>query len=213
MLTTTTDTFSVDIGAYRVTGTLGTKTKSVDVFCDVVGEYQVEIDYKLWLYKSGEEISRFKIFNSNGSASATMQYAGDHIVFRGTQSSDAFRNKALYVVDDDLEAPIDLSKYSKLCVDLISDVSTSSNSTNMTALIISRTYIGPAFRDQFGDATWHRVLVLRNYNHSNESTMTARTTFEIDLTGISGTQYFFAYLSMYQSGSWTEIDIYNAWLE
>lgn len=47
-------TFIVKVGTYTVRGTL-VKVQSKEVVIDVVGQYAVEIDYKLWLYREGDE--------------------------------------------------------------------------------------------------------------------------------------------------------------
>lgn len=48
-------TFVVKVGTYTVRGTLGTKVQSKEVVIEVAGQYKVEIDYKLWLYREGDE--------------------------------------------------------------------------------------------------------------------------------------------------------------
>ncbi len=48
-------TFVVKIGTYTARGTLGASTKSVDVVIDTIGQYTVKIEYKLWLYREGDE--------------------------------------------------------------------------------------------------------------------------------------------------------------
>ena len=48
-------TFVVKVCTYTVRGTLGEQSKSVEVVIDVVGQYAVEVVYKLWLYRDGNE--------------------------------------------------------------------------------------------------------------------------------------------------------------
>lgn len=48
-------TFVVKVGTYTVRGTLGTDTAEVEAVIDTVGQYEVTIDYKLWLYREGDE--------------------------------------------------------------------------------------------------------------------------------------------------------------
>lgn len=44
-----------DFGTWTVTATDGTKTATQDVLVDVITEYEIEMSYKLWLYKNGDE--------------------------------------------------------------------------------------------------------------------------------------------------------------
>lgn len=44
-----------DFGTWTVTATDGTKTATQDVLVDVITEYEIEMDYKLWLYRDGDE--------------------------------------------------------------------------------------------------------------------------------------------------------------
>ena len=46
--------FTVKLGTYTVRGTLD-KVQNKEVVIDTVGQYAVEIDYKLWLYREGDE--------------------------------------------------------------------------------------------------------------------------------------------------------------
>lgn len=47
--------FPVKKGTYTVRGTRDTTSKSIDVVVDATGRYNVEIAYKLWLYRAGDE--------------------------------------------------------------------------------------------------------------------------------------------------------------
>lgn len=42
------------LGTFTITATNGTKTKTETVLIDITGVYEIEIDYKLWLYKDGD---------------------------------------------------------------------------------------------------------------------------------------------------------------
>ena len=42
-------------GTYTVTATNGTKTATQDVLVDSATQYDIELEYKLWLYKDGDE--------------------------------------------------------------------------------------------------------------------------------------------------------------
>lgn len=44
-----------DLGTWTVTATNGTNTATQDVLVDVITEYDIEMTYKLWLYKNGDE--------------------------------------------------------------------------------------------------------------------------------------------------------------
>ena len=44
-----------DFGTWTVTATDGVHTKTQDVLVDVITEYEIEMSYKLWLYRDGDE--------------------------------------------------------------------------------------------------------------------------------------------------------------
>ena len=44
-----------DIGTWTVTATNGVNTKTQDVLVDVITEYEIEMSYKLYLYREGDE--------------------------------------------------------------------------------------------------------------------------------------------------------------
>lgn len=44
-----------EYGTWTVTATDGTKTKTQNVLVDAAVEYEIEMDYKLWLYREGDE--------------------------------------------------------------------------------------------------------------------------------------------------------------
>lgn len=44
-----------EFGTWTVTATDGTKTATQDVLVDVITEYEIEMDYTLWLFKNGDE--------------------------------------------------------------------------------------------------------------------------------------------------------------
>ena len=44
-----------DFGTWTVTATNGTDTYTQDVLVDVITEYEIEMSYKLWLYRDGDE--------------------------------------------------------------------------------------------------------------------------------------------------------------
>ena len=48
-------TFVVKVGTYTVQGILNTDGTSEEVVIDTIGQYSVELDYKLWLYREGDE--------------------------------------------------------------------------------------------------------------------------------------------------------------
>jgi len=48
-------TFVVKVGTYTVRGALEDKVQSKEMVIDAVGQYSVTIDYKLWLYREGDE--------------------------------------------------------------------------------------------------------------------------------------------------------------
>lgn len=78
-------TVRLNIGSYTVRGTLGTKVESVDVSLDSVGQFHIEIVYKLWLYREGDECEEV----SGGWASPSVKSA---YAFDCKNTSDATRS-------------------------------------------------------------------------------------------------------------------------
>ena len=61
-----------DLGTWTVTATDGINTATQDVLVDVITEYEIEMTYKLWLYKNGDEFENVtggwqKTYFANGS--------------------------------------------------------------------------------------------------------------------------------------------------
>lgn len=90
------------LGTWTVTATDGEQTATQDVLVDVITDYEIEMGYKLWLYKDGVPYD-FENFSFNGQPSG---YGNNYSV-----AGKATTKK------------IDLSKYSKICCesDLVSN--------------------------------------------------------------------------------------------
>lgn len=104
--TETQSAFVVDLGTYTVRATLGAQSKSAQVVIDVVGRYSVEIYFKLWLYKEGDECedvtggwmasSSPKYNDSNATAiTPTLTKNADHMYVEVPYTSGAWNGGAV----------------------------------------------------------------------------------------------------------------------
>ena len=85
-------TFVVKVGTYTVRGTLGTKVQNKEVAIEVAGQYEVEIDYKLWLYREGDECEDvtggWYVQKSSGDATPVLTKESKRLRVQFPQHSD-----------------------------------------------------------------------------------------------------------------------------
>lgn len=184
-------TFMVKVGTYTVRATLGTDSSSEEVGVDTVGQYIVEISYNLWLYREGDEceevtggwsINGYTHTWSKGVLTAATKNS-DHIYMNpttSTQISCLATNNA-----------IDLTKYSKLCIDC--------EGANYDGFI------------ELGVTTSKYRFIASEYSTSNYwgdgAERYART---VDISSINGARYFWMY-SAADANRWAKA--YKIWLE
>ena len=83
-----------DLGLWTVTATNGVNTKTQDVFIEVIGLYEIEMDYKLWLYREGDECEEVtggwttNGYSFNGKSFKAPTLNADSIYFNPTSSND-----------------------------------------------------------------------------------------------------------------------------
>lgn len=196
--------FSVNVGNHTIVGTLGAKTKSVDVLCDIAGEYQVEIDYKLWLYRDGDECEEvtggwvangLKNNTSDNSSKPTLTKKETSLrcVQAEVTSSGASKRGSLVLANN----YIDLTPYNKICVNLI----------ELSKEVVL--YITNLNANGYGD-TSHR---LSYYAFTQGQTGVA----ELDVSNISGSHYLIFCLNAHYRdtgyGKTGLIEFNKVWLE
>ena len=81
-------TFVVKVGTYTVRGTLD-KVQTKEVVIDTVGQYEVTIDYKLWLYREGNECTAVTggYAIKDYSNYVTLTKNSDHLLLQATASN------------------------------------------------------------------------------------------------------------------------------
>lgn len=183
-------TFTVDLGTYTVTGTLGEKSKSVDVVIDTVGQYSVQIDYKLWLYREGDECedvtggySKVPIGTTTTNAAATKE------------AGRWYLDESMYYPNLISNNKINVTPYSKIYADI---ESTKSNKWHP--------WIGVLTARNIDDN--YRALFMGIGTHGNEAGAN-RQIVSADIAAVTGDYYIGAALT----GSGSAGYVYSFWLE
>ena len=182
-------TFVVKVGTYTVRGTLGDKVQNKEAHIEIAGQYEVEINYKLWLYREGDECE-----DVTGGWYQNTNYTYSNGIFNN--SSYVLRKNA-----DNLELPsygtscsnattknkIDFSVYSKLFVDAI----TVSTETHLVTAASANTT---------GNL---QTNVIANLNPTS-----TRAVYEINVSTLNDERYL-----VFMSYSARHNKVYRAWLE
>lgn len=109
-------TFSVALGSYTVSATDGTRTATQDVLVDAVGIFSVTLEFKLWLYRDGEEFTEITggwvLVTSGGYFGGSAVKNTDHILI--TPESTSYKDRTGTYVKNALS----LGAYTKLCADV-----------------------------------------------------------------------------------------------
>lgn len=177
-----------DFGTWTVTATDGTKTATQDVLVDVITEYEIEMNYKLWLYRDGDECEDVtggwtnSGYTYNGSANQAV-----------TKYSDSMY--ATTHIGDSLTAgivnPVDVTNYSTLFAEVMR-----TDSSNLF-----QPWIGIASDKSLSDK-----LVTPSVSSAN-----VKETLSIDITSLTGNKYVaFVHSNANDSGSGY---VYKVWLE
>lgn len=97
-----------EFGTWTVTATDGTNTATQDVLVDVITEYEIEMTYKLWLYKNGDECTDVTGgWSVIKSSTGTMSKQDDGIQINVGPGDETYCNIGI-------ANTIDVTEYSKL---------------------------------------------------------------------------------------------------
>ena len=111
-----------DLGTWTVTATNGEKTETESVVMDVIGLYEIEMSYKLWLYRDGDECedvtggwsvqtdSRFASYGGNNNSYKDTDHLTVSLARTNTQAASMIGG---FITNN----RIDTSGYTKLCVE------------------------------------------------------------------------------------------------
>lgn len=180
-----------DFGTWTVTATNGEKTDTQDVMVDVITEYVIEMSYKLWLFRDGDECE-----DVTGGWSATGYTRDSYTVYAGSISDGALV-VSLNSVDGSTECiigtnnPIDFSSYSKCYVDYLV---TENNEWNPSLKASS----GKNFESTKLFAVYGPTVFTAN----------ERKTLEIDISNVNASGYLQLFITMV-----TTAKFYKIWLE
>ena len=178
-----------ELGTWTVTATDGSKTATQDVLVDAATEYEILMDlYKLWLYREGEECEgvtggwthkRQESNNSNGTwtgGTVTLSKNTDNMLLSVTASS-SYQSAVLVH-----QTPVDLTGYTKLCVEYgdITGTSPGSNRCNMAVSNSGKDFYYP----DSGDCVATMIV-----NASHESIFYANSVATMDISKINGEKY------------------------
>lgn len=115
-----------DLGVWTVTASDGEKTKTQDVLVEVIGLYEIEMDYRLWLYRRGDECEAvtggwdtpttksslaWDFKNTYGSITKTKTESSLHLVAKKTSSSQRGQAFASFWMNK----AVNFEGHSKLC--------------------------------------------------------------------------------------------------
>ena len=184
------------LGTFTVTATNGTSTTTETVLIDVSGVYGVEMNYKLWLYKDGDECTAvtggWNVTYLRSSSYSTVAKNSDNIYMKNIQNND-------YQPYMSTKLKIDTSRYSKLC--LVADAyrySSNSNSYGMVTIELKSTNT----RDSYYDG--------------NAMGITANVTYtdkEFSWNLSSENNYLLIGVTMVHPNGWAELKVKKVWLE
>ncbi len=155
------------LGTFTITATNGTKTTTETVLIDIAGVYEIEMSFKLWLYRDGdqcEEVTGGWEIKQYGTSNGSLTLNDTSMkLYGGTSQSTpiGLKNTSL----------INIGDYSKICVDI--DYSTSGSTDNFTfGITKSYTFGSSGIDDQFEK--------INQYQPGNQS---GSITLECNITG------------------------------
>ena len=173
-----------DLGTWTVTATDGTNTTTQDVLVDVITEYEIEMSYKLWLYKDGDECEGITGSWIDGGYNGTSTGGI-------TKNSDCLTLK--HPVNGAQQArtinKIDLTKYTTVFAEVIT-------STDNYSSALIRIQSGESYSDN------------SEVTPGDTSKVTTKTVFQTDISSLEGSYYVKPTLYW---GSYA--NFYRIWLE
>jgi len=130
-------TFVVKVGTYTVRGTLETYNKSIDVVIDAVGQYEVVIEYKLYLYREGDECTAVTggYVIKDYSNYVTLTKNSDNLLLQATASNANAFTVAYFATEDQI--PLDGYSVLKVRYDRYVSVNYSNPSINVYVALYS----------------------------------------------------------------------------
>ena len=171
-----------DLGTWTVTATNGTKTATQDVLVDVITEYEIEMDYKLWLYRDGDECEDVTGGWSVNDNINWANYSTRGFVSKG-ETIKLWANSNNRVSAVQTSNPIDLTGFSKLVFRFGNPSGTSSIAfgfASTTSGNINENYLVPPAK-----YLW--------------DTTTPVNTYELDISSLNG--FYYATFAFVSSGS------------
>lgn len=197
-------TFIVKVGTYTVRGTLGADTKSVDVTIDTVGQYAAKIEYKLWLYRAGDEcedvtggwnLQTNAYYGAQGTNSSTK--TADHLAISVARNSSSSHS---YIGGFGTNNLINRGTYTKLCFDFTLP---SANNNYYGVVGMNATTVASYGAEGYGGP----------YKRTEKKLYTERTVLEFDISSMTASGYVYAVGHVV--GEWSNVtfNVYNLWLE
>lgn len=184
-----------EYGMHTITATNGTKTSTEEVLVDALMDYWVEMDYKLWLYKSGKEnalIESVAVIAGGTVALATITKNIDFVnvaEVNGRHSCVFFDKTKVW----------DLSQYTKFCVELDGYIQYSYSGISL--------HTADSYTSGSGGITYKATETILYNGSSTNRQDAARNVYICDISA-----YNSGYLFIKTSGL-CNYNIYNAWLE
>lgn len=183
--------FNVAVGEWTVTATDGSSTASQAISIKADGQSEsVTLLYGMYLFKSGDGLSSgysIRRLNTNNG-----DFSGTDAIVWATPSQTAGGNTFQF------QPGVDISKYTKLCVELRCTGRYSSNITNVIIAITEE------FRIDESSASWGTLgKHATKYDQYNKS----RHIVSLDVSSISSSSY----VTINAEG--TSGEVYNVWFE
>jgi hypothetical protein len=185
-----------EYGMWSVTATNGECTTTQDVLVDAAVEYEIEMDYKLWLYREGDECE-----DVTGGWTSSGYSRSNYSIISGKKEADCLnvqRDSGVSEVNTSAllgtNAPVDLASFSTLYLDY--KIDTCNDYNPKLAVLTQKSY---------------------SYNASTEISRVAgkalavgtRSVVSLDIKNISGLRY----VCWMSDGFYVPLRAYNIWLE
>ena len=182
-----------ELGTWTVTATNGTKTATQDVLVDVITEYEIEMSYKLWLYRDGAECEDVTGGWEGETAEWSSEVKGQFSVYKRDTYLECYGTNGAGSCFFTTANPIDVTNYSQL--HFVSKRSNSSGGSKMQTSTTKPYYSTGNYLPKVTD-----VL-------SADFPSTEKAEAVLDISTITGDVYILMLVSGYTSY------LYEVWLE
>ena len=182
-----------DFGTWTVTATDGVHTKTQDVLVDVITEYEIEMSYKLWLYKDDDEcedVTGGWVDKANNSTYGYFKKQSGYLEIGCSSAS--------YYYQMGVSKDIGISGYTKAYVDM------QFFSGSYSLASYSRGLFGIGGKSTSFSYGAHSGI-------DNQSLSTNRTVLELDISGAAETHL--STQNVIHLGANGQIKVYRIWLE